>query len=92
MSEEQAINLLDKEVAQGKYILPEISKLTEKERTLKSLDLPINSAISLPQLKRLMKQKADKQKYRGCCYQLSVKIIEKKLKMVCYLQNLRHSI
>jgi hypothetical protein len=89
MSLEQAFTLLEKEVAQGKYNLPVIAKLTKRERALKASGLPLDAQISLESLKALSKIRDSKQKYKGRCYQLPVIIIEKKLTMICYLQNLR---
>lgn len=89
MSLEQAFQLLDKEVQQGLYKIPEMAKLTEKEIQLLKAGRPIKTAITQKELTQLTILNNKKQKYRGRCYQLPVKIIIKKLKMVCYLQNLR---
>lgn len=88
MSLEQAMTLLDREIAQGKYALPSNSTLTSRERSLRDAGQSIPAALSKEQLNTLAMANIRKQKYRGLCHQIPIKIIEPKLSMVCLLQNL----
>lgn len=88
MSLEQAFTLLEKEIDQGLYTLPQIATLTARERNIRDSGLPVTCALSLPELKLLINTRTSKQKYYGRCYEIPCRILEpKKLTMVCLLQN-----
>lgn len=88
MSLEQAMTLLDREIAQGKYALPLNSTLTSRERSLRDAGQSIPASLSKEQLTTLATANLNRQKYRGLCYQIPIKLIEPKLTMICLLQNL----
>ncbi len=89
MSLEQAFTLLDKEVAQGLYKMPDIAKLTEREIKLQNSDKSVPAAFSMRELQKLSEASTNKYKYRGVCYRIPIQQHKVKLTMVCYLQNLR---